>query len=151
MSTDISGKKLFIIIICKIFTSDIIIALVNILLPCIVSIHCTRYQDTLEWWLHTIIQGAIIIIFNITSVIIKNVQNKGNRNINLSYKCYTEQCSINNKFANKIYQLNKTINDYITNGGPISKASFDKIADFQTFSFSICESIHDMLRNEFRR
>lgn len=149
MINDISGKKLLVILAYKIFTNDIIVALVNIFLPCVISVHCTRYEDIFNWWLYTIIFGIIIIVFNVVSVILKKIQNKENQYINLAYKCYTEQCAINNKFANNIFRLNKTINEYISNNKPISKKSLDKIADFQTFSFSICESIHHMLEKEF--
>ncbi len=149
MANDISGKKLIVMLFNKFFTSDLTIAIINIFLPVIISIHCTKYENTKSWWILVFIICAIIIFFNITSFIIKNTENKQNQNINLSYRCYIEQCSINNKFANNIYRLNKTINDFITAKKPISRKAFDKIADFQTFSFLICESIHHMLRNEF--
>lgn len=149
MGNDISGKKLIIILFYKIFTNDISAAIVNIFLPCLISIHCVNFDDSPNWWKYIYIFTFIIILFNAISVLLKNAKKREIKYIDLAYKCYNEQCAINNKFANNIFRLNKTINDIISNNKPISTKSLDKIADFQTFSFSICESIQHMLRNEF--
>lgn len=41
------------------------------------------------------------------------------------------------------------INEYLSDKKPINKKVFDKIADFQTISFIVCESIHNLLKEEF--
>lgn len=146
---DISGKNLLKILLFKLFTSDILNAIINIILPIIISIRCTDYSNDTNWWLSTIIIIIIIIIFNIISVILKNIQEKQNKNLNIIYKCYNDQSTINKKAATKIYRLNKSINGYIKDGTPINKKVFDKIADFQTLSFIVCESIRNMLVTEY--
>lgn len=148
MSTDISGKDLIKIVLEKIFTNDFINAIFNILMPCILSIRCTVYEDNFTWWVSTLTICGVIAIFNIVSTIIKSFRNKNTRQLTIVYDCYEEHSAINNKFATKIYKLSKAINEFIENNTPISKTSLDKIADFQTFSFSICESIHTMLCKE---
>lgn len=148
MSSDISGKELIIIFFEKIFTSDIINAFINILLPCIISIHCTNFKNDKKWWALTISICIIIILFNIASATIKGIKGRQIRQLSIIFNCYGEQSSINSKFATNIFRLNKSVNDCIKNKTPVSKKSLDKIADFQTFSFSICESIHKMLCKE---
>lgn len=149
MTPDIGGKELIKIALEKFFTNDFINALINILFPCIISIHCTSFVNNYTWWRFTIILCLIIIIFNIISAIIKSIKNKGHKQLTIVYNCYEEQSIINSKFATNIFRLNKSVNDFIKNNTPITKKSLDKIADFQTFSFSICESIHSMLCKEF--
>lgn len=151
MWNDISGKKLFKMLFLKFFTSDIINAIINIFLPVYISIRCTSYINNIKWWKGTITICITIVGFNIISVIAKANKNKVNKNLNIIYRCYSEHSVINEKFATRIYRLNKIINQYITYDNPINlnKKVFDKIADFQSFSFSICESIHDMLKHEY--
>ena len=149
MGSEIGGKELIRIIVDKFFTSDITNAIINIMLPCIISIRCTYFKDTASWWVYTIILCILIILFNIVSVICKNKKNAQIKMLTIVHKCYNEQSSINNKFANNIFRLNNNINDYLKNRIPITKKSLDKIADFQTFSFAVCESIQGMLKNEF--
>lgn len=149
MENEISGKKLLRILIFKIFASDIVNAIINILLPVIISIRCTNFKNNKQWWRYTILVCLIIVIFNIVSVTVKNLHNKTNKKLNMVYKCYSDQTVINTKVANKIYRLNKCINGYILENKPVSKKAFDKIADFQSISFIICESIYNMLVTEY--
>lgn len=151
MATDISGKELIKIALEKFFTNDFINAIINILLPCIISIHCTNFKNNMEWWAFTIGICVAIFLFNIICTIIKSLKSREIKQLTIVYKCYEEQSNINNKFATNIFRLNKSVNEFITNNTPITKKSLDKIADFQTFSFSICESVHSMLCNEFGR
>ena len=149
MSTDISGKELVIIALEKFFTNDFINAIINILMPCIISVHCTNFKDDKEWWSFTVGICIGIVVFNIISTIIKSIKTKETKQLIIVHKCYEEQSAINSKFATNIFRLNKSVNEFITNNIPITKKSLDKIADFQTFSFSICESVHSMLCKEF--
>lgn len=144
-----SGKKLIKILFIKIFTSDILNSLINIILPVFISIHCTIYKNELSWWIVTTIIGFVIIIFNVLSILIRKNQNKNKKELNIIYKCYNDQSVINNKTATKIFRLNKLINEYLSDQKPINKKVFDKVADFQTISFLICESIHNLLKDEF--
>ena len=92
----------------------------------------------------------LIAVFNIISVISKNIQNRQNRELNVVYRCYNDQGIVNEKIATHIFRLTKTINEFMSDGKPInSKRSFNKIADFQTLSFIICDSIHNMLVSEY--
>lgn len=149
MLQDISGRKLIKILLIKIFTSDIINSIINIFLPVLISIRCTNFKDDKNWWIKTVIICGLIVIFNVISIIVKGIQNKSNRFLNMTYKCYVEQRSINERSAKNIFRLNKLINQYIQDNNPINKRVFDKIADFQTYSFSICESIHKILTQEY--
>lgn len=151
MSTDISGRDLIKIVLEKFFTNDFINAVFNILMPCILSIRCTVYENNFAWWSSTLTICGVITIFNIISTIIKSIKNKNIRQLTIVYDCYEEHSAINNKFATKIFKLSKAINESMESNLPISKNSLDKIADFQTFSFSICESIHTMLCKELGR
>lgn len=149
MDSDISGKRLWKIIFCKFFASDIVIAFVNIILPIVISIRCTNFSDDGTWWTPTIIICLVIALFNIVSVIAKKYQEKSRKNLNMIYRCYNEQTNINSKAANNIFRLNKRINEYISEKKPVSKKVFDKIADFQTTSFIISESLYKMLISEY--
>lgn len=149
METNMSGKKLIKLLFIKIFTSDILNSIINILLPVFISIHCTIYKNKFSWWITTVVIGFLILMFNILSIVIRNSQNKSKKELNLIYKCYNDQSVINNKTATKIFRLNKMINEYLSDKKPINKKVFDKIADFQTISFIVCESIHNLLKEEF--
>lgn len=149
MYTELSGKELLKIVIIKFFTNDVVNTIVNILIPCIISIHCTNFVNNKSWWSFTIGACILIVIFNIASTIIKTINNKELQQLTMAYHCYGEQCTINSKFATNIYRLNKSVNEYITKHNPIDKKSLDKIADFQTFAFLICESIHSMICKMF--
>lgn len=150
MEIDIGGKKLLKIFLLNLFSSDIIITLVNIIIPCILSIHCSKYIKGDKIWLSiTILLLGIIFIYNIISVIIKKITDKQKQQLSIIFKCYNEQQLINSKFATNIYRLNKLINGYITDNVHINKKSLDNYADFQTFSFCVCESIYKILVEEF--
>lgn len=144
-----SGKKLLKVFIIKLFTSDIINSIINILLPIIISIRCTKFEDKFSWWCTIIVICVIILIFNIISVIIRKEQNRNYKDLNIVFKCYNDQSVINSKAATNIFRLNNTITSYILDKKPVNKKVFDKIADFQTISFIICESIHSLLKEEY--
>lgn len=65
------------------------------------------------------------------------------------FKCYNDHSLINSEIATSIYRLNKRIKECINDNRPIDKKAFDKIADFQTISFTICRSIHSLIKMEF--
>lgn len=146
---NLSWKKIILIVIKKFFESDIINAAINIILPCVISVHCTKYTNDFNWWLFTIIMFAIIIVFNIMAAIFKRIKDKQQRQLNIVFDCYCEHGVINSKFATSIFRLNKSVNQHLIEKKPISKNLLDKIADFQSFSFSICESIQKMMVKEF--
>ena len=148
MYNKISGKELLKIAFIKFFTNNFVNAFVNILIPCILSIHCTKYTNDKQWWVGTIFLLIIIVFFNILSAIIIQTRNKDLKQLTIIYNCYEEQSIINSKFAKNIFRLNKIINECISNKTPINKKSLDQLADFQSFSFSICNSIHKMLCQE---
>lgn len=150
MDRDICGIKLLKIFLLNLFSSDIIITLINIIIPCILSIHCSKYVKGDSLWRNiTFILLGIIVVYNIISTIVKKIINRQNKQLNIIFNCYNEQQLINSKFATDIYRLNKAINGYITEGVHISKKSLDNYADFQTFSFCVCESIYKILIEEF--
>lgn len=148
MENAIKGKELFLIFFNKIFTSDILNTLINLILPCILSIHCINYKDIFTWLFIVIFILIIMFTFNIISSIVRKKNKQQNKQLNIIYNCYSDHCLINSNFATSIYRLNKTVNEYIKLKKPISKKAFDNIADFQTFSFSVCQSIHRILVNE---
>ena len=150
MYESINGKKLIKILFVKVFTSDIIGSIVNIVIPCLLSLHSITYKKgDIPWYWITGIFLVILIVYNILSCIIRRVTERQNKQLNIVYNCYNEQRSINSKFATYIYRLNKAINGYISSSTPIDKKSLDKIADFQTFSFCVCESIYKIINKEF--
>lgn len=150
MDKDINGKKLLKLVLIKIFSSDIIITFVNIIIPCGLSVHCSfsSGKDT-SWWFITILLLLIIVLYNGISVIVKKITGKQNQQLNIVYSCYNEQQLINSKFATNIYRLNKAINNYIKDNVHINKKSLDNYVDFQTVSFCICQSIYKILVEEF--
>lgn len=149
MENNISGRKLIKVLLIKVFTSDILNSIVNILLPVIISIHCVSYDNSLFWWIITLLIGMLILIFNVLSIIVRKNQTRNSKELSLIYKCYNEQSVINNKTATKIFKLNKRIEEAIKEKKPLSSKFFDNIADFQTIAFTICESIHNLLKSEF--
>lgn len=68
METNMSGKKLIKLLFIKIFTSDILNSIINILLPVFISIHCTIYKNKFSWWITTVVIGFLILMFNILSI-----------------------------------------------------------------------------------
>lgn len=149
MYDNFSWRKLVKIAFIKIFTNNFVDTFVNILLPCVLSIHCAKYTNNNQWWYKTVFLLSCVVTFNILSVIIKQISNKNLKQLTIIYNCYAEQSIINSKFATNIFRLNKMINECIASKTPINKKSLGQLADFQSFSFSICESIHKMLCQDF--
>lgn len=149
MGNDISGLKLLKILIFKFFTSEIIGAIINIFIPVVISIRCTNFTDDKNWWLVTFVMCSVIVGFNIASAIVRKIQSNSERYLNLIFRCYSDCGSINSRSATNIFRLNKIIGQHIADNKPVNKRVFDKIADFQTFAFTICESIQNMIRNEY--
>lgn len=149
VENNISGRKLLKILFIKVFTADILNAIINIVLPVCLSIHCVFYTEEIKWKVITIVVIAIIILFNIVSVIARKISLRNEKELKLVYKCYNEMRVINNDTANRIFSLNNLIKDCISDNKPINIKTFDKTADFQTISFGVCKSIHNMLKQEF--
>lgn len=149
-NSSINGKKLLKLLILKFLTSDIINMIVNIVIPCILSVHCTKYiKNNKTWWIITCSLVLIIIIYNIFSTVAKKINQKNIRLLNIVYNCYNEQRMINCKFATKIYRLNNTIMNHVSSKTRIDKKALDNFADFQSVSFDVCQSIHKILNEEF--
>lgn len=147
---NLNGLKLIKILSFKLFTSDTLTAIINIILPIIVSILCINYSNSITWWLPIIIIFICIIFFNIISAILKNKKNKKIMMQNIITRCYNDQMVINEKAANIIYRLNKRISECLKDNKPLNnKKIFDKIADFQTISFTVCDSIYEILTSEY--
>ena len=149
MENFVSGRKILKIFFIKLFTSDILNSVINIMLPIYISIRCTSFVNNNRWWYGTIAICIFIVLFNTLSIIIRKKQDGMVKNLNIIYKCYNDHCSINSEVASNIFRLNKIINNYLLDGNPVSKKVFDKIADFQTISFIICKRIQSLLRKEF--
>lgn len=144
------GKKVVKMLTIRFFTSDIINSIINILLPVVISVIGIFYnkKETSLYMMIAIII-LIILVFNIISVVIRKSQNKHLKHIDLIYNSYFDHLIINQKVIKNIYRLNKTINTHIKSRKPIDKAVFNNFADFQTISFIICESIHNILKRKF--
>lgn len=151
MIHNISGKKLLKVFFLKTFTSDITNSIVNVILPILISLYCLYYRADVDknWWTPIAIMLGVILVFNILSVIVRSNAKKGMETIDLIYKCYNEHCSINKKSATSIYRLNKLIEKYIYQNQPVPKMAFDKIVDFQTVSFAICKSLHNIITEKY--
>lgn len=146
----IKWTKLLKILLIKIFSSELVAAIVNIVIPAIISILGVKYNNSIYWWISILCLMFVIISFNVTTVIIKNKINKRDSLLNIISRCFYDQMLINEKAANNIYRLNKRIAKYTKeNKQLVNKSVFDQIADFQTISFTICESIHKMLTSEY--
>lgn len=62
MHDNLSWRELVKIAFIKIFTNNFVEALVNILIPCALSVHCANYTKYSQWWHITIFLFGIIVI-----------------------------------------------------------------------------------------
>lgn len=54
MENFVSGRKILKIFFIKLFTSDILNSVINIMLPIYISIRCTSFVNNNRWWYGTI-------------------------------------------------------------------------------------------------
>lgn len=71
MENFVSGRKILKIFFIKLFTSDILNSVINIMLPIYISIRCTSFVNNNRWWYGTIAICIFIVLFNTLSIIIR--------------------------------------------------------------------------------
>lgn len=62
---------------------------------------------------------------------------------------YRNHSNINKRVATKLYRLNKIIIEQLDKNKPVDKAIFDKMADFYTISFDVCNSIYRIIVDKY--
>lgn len=147
----IPGKQLLKLVIMRFFTSPFCRTFVNTIVPIIVSIYFLEYNENIKWtWYIPVVVIILgITIFNIFAEYLLAKEKKELEYMDLLKQCYRNQSAINRRSASKIYRLNKVITKHLKNNKPIEKLVFDKVADFNTISFDICNSIYQMIENKF--
>lgn len=151
MNEQIPGKKLAKILLKRIFTSNVISTIVNIMFPIILSIYSSTYNNsvTYKWYIGLCLGFIVLFVYNVTFGIITTKEKKYRGYLNLLIKCYYEQNSINKLSAIKIYRMEKIIKTHLDKRMPVNRIVFEKIADFNTIAFDICNSIYNIISSEY--
>lgn len=151
MKTKISGKDLAIELIKRFFTSSFFRIIVNTILPIIISLYLLGYnhEQKFKWFIPVIILILLICGYNIIAEILLNIERKYLEYWDLLDEAYRDHCYLNSSSATKLYRLNKIIIKQLKNNNPIDKSVFDKMADFNTISFDVCNSIYNIIVNKY--
>lgn len=151
MWNQIPGKELAKQFIKRLFTNGIIKTSINTLIPIIISVYSMYYNDKVswKWYIPLILLIVFIAIYNIISEVLLNIEKKEVKYMDLLRECYQNHCVINKRSATKIYRLNKIIQQHLSSKKSIDKFVFDKVADFDTVAFDICNSIYKMIEDKF--
>lgn len=151
MNEDISGKALLILLIRRFFTSGIIKTLVNFIFPTIMTFYSVTYDKNagLKWFIPVVLMLLLVTLYNISSEIILSLEKKKYVLMDLLSKCYYDHNMINRKCAVRISRLEKLIRGYIKQNKPIPVKAFDKMVDFNTIAFDICNSIYKVITEKY--
>lgn len=152
MEVKIPGRKLAKILIIRTFTSSIIRTLINIVLPIVISLYSVSYnndESLFPWVIPIIGLLLLILIYNLISEYLIKLEKRELLFIDLMHKCYFDHAVINTNSAIKIYRLGNTIKRHLQSNIPVNKFVFDKIADFNTVAFDICNSIYNIITSKY--
>lgn len=151
MLNKVSGRELAKELLIRAFTSAISRTFVNTLIPILISVYSLKYNEevNLNWFIPIIIMTFFILVYNIVAEFILSKQKKDIRYWELLEESYRNHCSLNRRSATKIYRLNKLIKNYLEKEEPVKKVAFDKIADFNTIAFDVCNSIYKIIEKTF--
>lgn len=151
MNSKIPGKELAKQLLQRFFISGIIRTIFNTLIPIFISLYSLNYSKKVDyvWYLPIIFMLFLIVVYNIIAEVLLNKERKELELIDLTEICYRNQCRINNESAIKLLRLNKLIKKHIDNCKPIDKIVFDKVADFESIAFDICNSIFEIIIKKF--
>lgn len=147
----IPGKELAKQLFIRFFISSLIRTIINTIIPIFVSIYSFYYNENVKftWYLPIIMMIVLIFIYNVIAEWLLSKEKKEFEYMDLLEECYRNHLAINKRTATKLYRLHKLINTHISNKKPINKVVFDKVADFHTISFDICNSIYKMIENKY--
>lgn len=151
MLSKISGKELAKELTIRFFTSSILRTFINTLIPILISVYSLRYNKDvkLNWYIPIILMTLFILIYNIIAEIILAKQRREIEYWEFLEEAYRNHCSLNRRSATKIYRLNKIITNFLKKNEPIDKVVFDKMADFSTIAFDVCNGIYKIVEKEF--
>lgn len=151
MKSKISGKDLAIELLKRFFTSPILRVIINTILPIIISIYLLGYshQTDLRWYTPIIIIITFMLIYNIIAEILLSLERKYLKYWDLLDEAYRDHSYLNSSTATKLYRLNKIITKHVKNKNIKDKSIFDKMADFNTISFDVCNSIYNIIVNKY--
>lgn len=151
MWNQIPGRELAKQLLIRIFTSGIIRTIVNVVMPIFISLYSVSYNKNVNfsWYCPLIVLLLIIVTYNIIAEILLSKKKNSNIYNDLLVDCYNNQSDINKNSATKLYRLNNLIIKHISKQKPVDKIVFEKIADFSSVSFDICNSIYKIITNRF--
>lgn len=147
----IPGKDLVIELTKRVIISGITRTIINTILPIAISIYSLSYIDGKEliWYIPIIVMIASIFVYNLMAEILINKEKTKMIYLDLLDNAYRSHSNINRRSATKLYRLNKIIKKQLNNHIPVDKSIFDKMADFYTISFDICNSIYNIIEERY--
>lgn len=147
----IPGKELLAELLKRLLVSSIIRTIVNTILPIIISLYSLSYikGKGFKWYIPIILMVIFIFAYNVIAEIILNIEKKNIQYWDLLDNAYRSHSNINKRTATKLYRLNKIIIKQLNNNIPVDKSIFDKMADFHTISFDICNSIYNIIVDKY--
>ena len=151
MISKISGRELSKELFIRFFTSSILRTIINTLIPVFVSVYSLGYNENINsyWYVPIFLMMSFILVYNIIAEVIIAKQKKEIKYFEFLQESYRNHCSLNRRSATKIYRLNKIITNHLEKNKPVNKVVFDKIADFNTIAFDVCNGIYKIVEKEF--
>lgn len=151
MRTKIPGRELASQLLIRFFTGAISRTIINTSIPIILSVYSLYYNEKVElhWYFPIVLLSMVILIHNIVAEILLRKERKDLKYWDLLEESYRSHCNLNRRSAAKIFRLNKIIKKQLEKGQPVDIMVFDKMADFHTISFDVCNSIYNMIVNKF--
>lgn len=146
-----TGKELVVELLKRLFINSVCRTTVNTILPIIISLYSLTYSSNISvrWYIPIVLIVIFIFIYNVVAELLLGIERKRMIYCELLDNAYRSHSNINKRSATKLYRLNKIIKKQLKNSFPIDKSVFDKMADFQTISFDICNSIYTIIKDKY--
>lgn len=138
-------KTLFI----KIFGNRFCMAVMDLLMTVIISLHTSKVDfESKEWKIKLIAYVFIAVFINGICILADSMRNMAEKTYRYYDEAYKIQNKINYKTATYLYRVNKRIVSAIKER-KIEIGALNSIADFQTLSFMICSELCDFIVDIF--
>lgn len=138
-------KTLFI----NIFSSRYVDVFFNIIMTTLISLHSSNVDFTSKKWVILLVTYIVItFILNFLFILAGHIKQKEETLIEYYNISYDIQSRMNRDTAAQLYRVNKKITQTIRDG-KMEKQVINSIADFQTFSFKICNELYNFITSSF--
>lgn len=151
MLKQIPSKELVLEILHRFCLDGICGVIVNTILPIFISLYAAGYtnKQSILWFIPIILMMACIIGYSVFVAILQAREKEKLFYWNLLEEAYHNHSKINSASATKLYRLGKIIRKQLDQNNPVDRSVFDKMADFRTIAFDICNNIYNIITDKY--